>query len=375
MKRRLRLEVQRAASSGAPSTSWPDDPAFRERLHNEFPSQVEAIADPVERRTFLKLMGASLALAGLTACTRQPAEKIVPYVRQPEEHRPGQAAVLRDGDDARRRRRPACSSRATKAGRPRSKATRASRQPRRDRRLRAGGDPRPLRSRSLADADQPRRDPAVAGVPRRDARGARRAAAAAGRRPAHPHRNGQLADARRADSRAAARASRRRKWHQWEPASRDNARAGAQLAFGEYVDAQYRFDQADVILSLDADFLGVRARQRCATRATSRRAAGPSSAERMNRLYAVESMPTVDRRARRSPPAAASRARSRPSRAQSPPRVGVAGVGRGGRRAGEPIARPRGSRRSPRICRRTAGAASSSPATSSRRPCTRSRTR
>ena len=46
------------------------------------------------------------------------------------------------------------------------------------------------------------------------------------------------------------------KWHQWDPAGRDNTRAGAKIAFGEYVDAQYRFDQADVILSLDADFLG-----------------------------------------------------------------------------------------------------------------------
>ena len=66
-----------------------DDPAFQERLYNEFPSQIEAITDPVARRTFLKLMGASLALAGVTACTRQPAEKIVPYVRQPEELVPG----------------------------------------------------------------------------------------------------------------------------------------------------------------------------------------------------------------------------------------------------------------------------------------------
>ena len=66
-----------------------DDPAFRDRLYNEFPSEIEAIADPVARRTFLKLMGASLALAGVTACTRQPAEKIVPYVRQPEEIVPG----------------------------------------------------------------------------------------------------------------------------------------------------------------------------------------------------------------------------------------------------------------------------------------------
>src|SRR5436190_8159936 len=65
------------------------DPAFQERLYNEFPSQIEAITDPVARRTFLKLMGASLGLAGVTACTKQPVEKIVPYVRQPEELIPG----------------------------------------------------------------------------------------------------------------------------------------------------------------------------------------------------------------------------------------------------------------------------------------------
>jgi len=68
------------------------DPAFREYLHNEFPSMLpepDAIADPVARRAFLKLMGASFALAGVTACTRQPVERIIPYVRQPEEIVPG----------------------------------------------------------------------------------------------------------------------------------------------------------------------------------------------------------------------------------------------------------------------------------------------
>src|SRR5438270_9687079 len=81
--------------AGDPKAFWrtlderASDPAFQQRLYREFPSQIEAIADPVERRTFLKLMGASLALAGVTACTRQPAEKIVPYVRQPEELIPG----------------------------------------------------------------------------------------------------------------------------------------------------------------------------------------------------------------------------------------------------------------------------------------------
>jgi molybdopterin-containing oxidoreductase family iron-sulfur binding subunit len=57
------------------------DPAFAEKLHNEFPSLLpddDSLADPVARRTVLKLIGASLALAGATACTRQPAETIVP---------------------------------------------------------------------------------------------------------------------------------------------------------------------------------------------------------------------------------------------------------------------------------------------------------
>ena len=49
-----------------------DDPSFVERLHNEFPSEVEAITDPTTRRTFMKLMGASLALAcGLGYCERR----------------------------------------------------------------------------------------------------------------------------------------------------------------------------------------------------------------------------------------------------------------------------------------------------------------
>jgi molybdopterin-containing oxidoreductase family iron-sulfur binding subunit len=68
-----------------------DTPQFREFVAREFPQQAEGWNDPVERRTFLKLMGASLALAGLSGCVFQPPEKIVPYVKQPEEHVPGKA--------------------------------------------------------------------------------------------------------------------------------------------------------------------------------------------------------------------------------------------------------------------------------------------
>src|SRR5215831_19206191 len=66
-----------------------DTPEFQEYVHREFPDQASEFTDPAGRRQFLKLMGASLALAGVSACTRQPYEDIVPYVRQPEEIVPG----------------------------------------------------------------------------------------------------------------------------------------------------------------------------------------------------------------------------------------------------------------------------------------------
>src|SRR6188768_1368405 len=66
-----------------------DTAEFRDYLHREFPSQAEEFTDPAGRRQFLRLMGASLALAGVSACTRQPPEKLVPYVQQPEDVVPG----------------------------------------------------------------------------------------------------------------------------------------------------------------------------------------------------------------------------------------------------------------------------------------------
>ena len=62
-----------------------DTEAFQERLHREFPEGASEWRDPLGRRRFLKLMGASLALSGFVACTRQPLEKLAPYVRAPEE--------------------------------------------------------------------------------------------------------------------------------------------------------------------------------------------------------------------------------------------------------------------------------------------------
>src|SRR6185312_7760170 len=64
-----------------------ETPAFHELMQEEFPRQAGAgeWVDAVSRRGFLKVMGASLALAGLAGCTKQPDEPIYPYVKQPED--------------------------------------------------------------------------------------------------------------------------------------------------------------------------------------------------------------------------------------------------------------------------------------------------
>jgi MoCo/4Fe-4S cofactor protein with predicted Tat translocation signal len=71
---------------------WSRSPEFLPYLHREFPEHASEWAEGdegVSRRRFLQLMGASFALAGLSACTRQAQEKIVPYVKRPEEIIPG----------------------------------------------------------------------------------------------------------------------------------------------------------------------------------------------------------------------------------------------------------------------------------------------
>jgi MoCo/4Fe-4S cofactor protein with predicted Tat translocation signal len=266
------------------------DPAFQERLYNEFPSEIEAITDPIQRRTFLKLMGASMALAGVTACTRQPVEKIVPYVRQPEEIVPG---------------KPLYFATAMALG---GVATGLVVESHEGRPTKIEGNPLHPDSRGAADVFaqaailglyDPDRAKTLTNVgeilPWSSFLGAMRAALAA-QQPlkgaglriltesiASPTLAAQIRDVLSRYPSA--------KWHQWDPASRQHARVGAKLAFGQFVDAQYRFENADVVVALAADFLSCGPGSlRYARDFASRRR--PEAADRMNRLYAVETMAT-----------------------------------------------------------------------------------
>jgi len=87
------------------------------------------------------------------------------------------------------------------------------------------------------------------------------------------------------------------RWISWEPWSGENAAAGARLAFGEAVETRYAFDKADVVLSLDADFLGSGPAQPryvrdWATRRASLARRSPQG-EGGSRLYVVEPTPSL----------------------------------------------------------------------------------
>src|SRR6202158_5839346 len=68
-----------------------DTPEFRDHKENEFPHGANDPDAKLDRRELLKVMAASAAFAGLSGCTKLPTQKIVPYVRQPEQIIPGKA--------------------------------------------------------------------------------------------------------------------------------------------------------------------------------------------------------------------------------------------------------------------------------------------
>jgi molybdopterin-containing oxidoreductase family iron-sulfur binding subunit len=267
-------------------------PALLERLRREFPEQASVLDDPKGRREFLTLMGASLALAGLTGCTRQPTETVLPYVRQPEEIVPGRplffaTAVAHDGY-ARGVLVESHEGRPTKVeGNPDHPISLGATDvfgqahvlglydPDRSQTVKFYGEVRPWSAfrEALRSALEPLR--AAKGEGLRFLTG----------RVTSPTLAGQL-EAILAELPAA-------RWHSYEPGGRDNSRAGAILAFGEHVEPQYKLDTAEVVLSLEADFVGDHpASLRLVREFASRRRLG-GDRPTMSRLYVIEGTPSL----------------------------------------------------------------------------------
>jgi molybdopterin-containing oxidoreductase family iron-sulfur binding subunit len=265
---------------------------FQDVLHRGFPEAAEQWHDPVSRRKFLQLMGASVALAGLTACTRQPEEHIVPYVRAPETLVPGRpkfyATALPLSGSANGVLVESHMGRPTKIeGNPQHPASLGATDVFGQAAILSLYDPD--RSQAVLNAGQISTWSAflTAISPALEAQRVKRGAGlrVLTETVSSPTMAQQL-DTLRTQFPAAI-------WHQYEPINHDAVRAGTRLAFGQALNPTYRVDHAGVILTLDADvFTTAPGRLRYARDfAAKRRVRGGEST--MNRLYAVESTPTL----------------------------------------------------------------------------------
>ncbi|HEX8476090.1 MAG TPA: TAT-variant-translocated molybdopterin oxidoreductase [Pyrinomonadaceae bacterium] len=298
IRRPLRLDEVRAKLNAAQGRDYwrsleelADSDEFGELLQREFPRHASEWDEGTDRRTFIKLMGASLALAGLSGCSYQPPETIVPYVRQPEGMVPGKplffATAMPFAGAATGLLVRSNEGRPTKIeGNPDHPASLGASDlfaqasvltlydPDRSQTLNYRGEIRNYTA-FLADLFK-----------MLEAQGA---SGGAGIRfltgtVVSPTMAAQLAEIGNRFPRAT--------WHQYEPAGADGARTGAGLAFGTPVNTIYRFDAADRVLALDSDFLSCGpANLRHARDFANRRRLTDGKTD-MNRLYAVEATPT-----------------------------------------------------------------------------------
>lgn len=272
-----------------------DTPEFNELLKREFPRGAAEWRDPVSRRNFLKLMGASLALAGLSGCQfalKQPQEKIVPYVRQPEEIIHGRplffATAVTFAGFGTGLLVESHEGRPTKIeGNPDHPASLGSTDLLTQAMILTMYDPD--RSQAPTNAGQEATwDAFVAAATA--AVQAQAAKQGAGLRIlsgsiTSPTLMAQMQQLLAQFPQA--------KWYQYEPVGRENTNAGARLAFGEDVHTIYRLDTAKVIVGFDADFTapsptGVRMARQLADGRRIRK-----GTKEVNRLYLAESTPSI----------------------------------------------------------------------------------
>ena len=232
------------------------DPEFEELLHREFPRQAPSEWDDgVDRRDFLKLMAASLAFAGLSGCGRTPEQYVVPYVKQPDGLTLGKpqfyATAMPFGADAIGLLVESHEGRPTKIeGNPDHPSSL--------------GATNVFAQASVLNLYDPDRAQTVTkfGEIQTWSLFVESAQALAAEMKGTNGAGFRILTGIVTSPTLAAQIQSlltlfpKAKWHQWEPAVGDGAREGSKLAFGSYVNTVYRPEKADVILSLDSDFLG-----------------------------------------------------------------------------------------------------------------------
>jgi MoCo/4Fe-4S cofactor protein with predicted Tat translocation signal len=291
----VRAEIDKAAKTGP--EYWRSleelagNPEFQDALKREFPKGASEWVDSVSRRGFLKVMGASLGLAGMTGCVKLPNEAIVPYVRQPENVIPGRAMYYASAHTLSGYANPILVE--SHLGRP-------TKIEGNDKHYASLGGTDIFAQASLLTMYDPDRSQSVVSL------GDQRSYAAflsAIRGPLQAQKALQGAGIRiltrtissptLADQiKNLLKVYPEAKWHVYEPVNRDNVLEAAKMAFGQPVETRYDFSKADVVVSLDADFLyaGWPGNVRYIRDFALRR--DPDIGQ-MNRLYVIESTPSA----------------------------------------------------------------------------------
>ena len=244
-----------------------DSPALREQIAREFPQYDPDELLGMSRRKFMKLAGASMALAGLTltGCRRWPSEEVLPHGVRPEGTLPGvpeQYASMHERGGV------AYGTFVTSFdGRPIHVAGSPLHPDSGDAKRYAagqlhGGAADAFTLASLLEMYDPDRSRSVLRFNSKEGRGTAATLGAFVKAfDAVGPRIAVVSEAQSGPASVAARAAFLKKfpqatWTTWEPLHRDSEVKGAQDAFGQPVRVHYDLSKAMVVASFDADLLG-----------------------------------------------------------------------------------------------------------------------
>jgi MoCo/4Fe-4S cofactor protein with predicted Tat translocation signal len=297
--KRLDLDAVRAKLAGTQGPKYwrgleevAETPEFQSWVDDEFPNRSTLLQ--IDRRSLLKFMGASMALAGLTGCRGVflDEQKIVPYVKQPEDIVPGKALFF------------ATAAPLTGYGVGLLVESHEGRP------IKIEGNPEHPESQGSTTAllqseilnfYDPDRAQSVSYLGEistwdvfyseaRKMLATQKAKGGSGLRIltetiCSPMLADQIKELLAQYPNA--------KWYQYDPCGRDSSKAAAIEAFGRPVNTVYDLKKAKVIVSLDSDFLmeGAGSLHYARDFADGRRVMGDRT--EMNRLYSIESYPTI----------------------------------------------------------------------------------